>query len=151
MSSSKQKAQETTPDTPTTAPVNSSFSASEAGEGANAPEPVNAAKSVTATKVYCKLPHGIVFSIGAVKVELKGGLDKNAVAGFGVTDIDSDLWEAIAKTYAKHPSIVKQLIFARKSDGESQAKELKAEKTGFEGLDPDKPSDGIIPDKEATR
>lgn len=101
----------------------------------------------TKTKVYCKLPHGIAFTIDDIGLSLKGGLDKNAVAGFGITEVDAELWEVIAKRYAKHPSIVNQLIFARAVDGESQAEELKGEKTGLEGLDPNKPVSGVEPFK----
>jgi hypothetical protein len=118
-------------------------SPNEAGTGDNTPAPTLTAT----TKVYCKLPHGIEFTAGGVKVTLKGAYDKNAVAGFGITVVDAETWEAIAKAHAKHPAIAKNLIFAREKDGESKAKELAGEKTGFEKLNAAAPSAGVKPEK----
>lgn len=115
-------------------------SPNEAGTGDNTPAP-------SLTKVYCKLPHGIEFSAGKAKVALKGAYDKAAVAGFGITEVDAETWDIIAKAHAKHPAIVKNLIFAREKDGESKAKELSGEKTGFEKLNATAPSTGVKPEK----
>jgi hypothetical protein len=105
------------------------------------------APSASLIKVYCKLPHGIEFSAGKVKVALNGAYHKNAVAGFGITEVDAETWGVIEKTYAKHPAITRQLIFAQERDGEAKAKELEKEKTGFERLNPNAPSTGVVPEK----
>jgi hypothetical protein len=127
-----------------------SVPSSEAGAGVNPPvpaAPVSTGAGANKTTVYCKLPHGIIFRVEKTSVSLTGGLDRNAVAGFGVTEVDAEAWEVIAKKYAKHPAIVNKLIFARTIDGESQAAELKDEKSGFEGINPNKPPAGVEPAK----
>jgi hypothetical protein len=119
-------------------------STNETGAGAEA-EP---SKPASFLKVYCKLPNGIILSKGKLSIALKGSYDKAAVAGFGVTEVDPEIWKVVSEAHAKHPAIERSLIFARAVDGESQAKELSEEKTGFEQLSPEKVASGVSPDKE---
>lgn len=120
-------------------------------------------KAAKPVKVYCKLPHGIRYTMpDGREVRLIGmyGDERSelqvtdmpgryAVMGFGVTTVDADDWEQIVKDHGKSAAHVNGFIFAAKDDksGESQAREAEGEKTGFEGYNPnahpeDKSADG---------
>lgn len=122
-------------------------------------------KTAKPVKVYCKLPHGIRYTLpdgrevrlvglyGDERSELQvaGMPGRDSVAGFGVTTVDADDWAQIAKVHGDSAAHANGFIFAAKDDksGESQAKEQSAEKTGFEPYDPtahpeDKSPDGTL-------
>lgn len=109
-------------------------------------------KTAKPVKVYCKLPHGIRYTMpDGREVRLIGMYGdersdlqvtdmpgRNSVMGFGVTTVDADDWEQIVKDHGKSAAHVNGFIFAAKDDksGEAQAREGEDEKTGFEGYDP---------------
>ena len=109
-------------------------------------------KAAKPVKVYCKLPHGIRYTMpDGREVRLVGMYGdersdlqvtdmpgRNSVMGFGVTTVDADDWEQIVKDHGKSAAHVNGFIFAAKDDksGEAQAREGEDEKTGFEGYDP---------------
>ncbi|MFP3186922.1 MAG: hypothetical protein RXR52_43645 [Paraburkholderia sp.] len=113
---------------------------------------VQEAKPAKPVKVYCKLPHGIVYNLpgdrsvrlvgmyGDERSELQvaGMPGRDSVAGHGVTLVDADDWEQIVKDHGKSAAHVNKFIFAAKDDksGEAQANELSGNKTGFEPYDP---------------
>lgn len=113
------------------------------------PEETKVAKPV---KVFCKLPHGIRYTMpdgrevrlvgmyGDVRspLQVAGMPGRDAIAGHGVTLVDADDWEHVVKTHGKSAAHVNEFIFAAKDDksGEAQAKEGADEKTGFEPYDP---------------
>jgi hypothetical protein len=105
--------------------------------------------------VYCKLPHGIRYTlsngdelrlVGALgdersPLQTAGMPGRDSIAGFGVTrNVDPSAWEEVVKSHGKSLAHVNGLIFAHESDksGVSEAKEKKAEPTGFEPMDPSK-------------
>ena len=114
-------------------------------------------------KVYCKLPHGIRYTMPDGRevrlvgmygderssLQVAGMPGHDAVAGFGVTPVDAEDWAQIVKDHGKSAAHVNEFIFAAKDDksGEAQATDLESAKTGFEPYDPtahpeDKSADG---------
>ena len=103
--------------------------------------------------VACKLPNGLILDIpGAPSVTLKGANHPEAIAGHGLTEVAADFWEAWTKLYPDFQPLKKELIFAQGGERSaiSKAKERKGEKSGLEGLDPDKPGKGLerVPDQK---
>lgn len=100
--------------------------------------------------VACKLPNGVIMDIPGAKepVVLNGANHPDAIAGHGLTEVDADFWEAWSKLYADFQPLKKEMIFAQGSErsATSKAKERKDEKSGLEGLDPDKPAPGVEPE-----
>jgi len=98
--------------------------------------------------VACKLPHGLVLSIeGKPSVTLAGANHPDAVAGFGITRVDKDFFEAWSGIHKDFIPLTKGLIFAQeRSDSlRAEANEKTSEKTGFEGLNPQNPGPGLVP------
>lgn len=116
------------------------------------PETKKTEKAAGTLNVYCKLPHGITYILrNGKKLTLNGYLDKpypgqlagvasrDAVGGFGVTrNVDAAAWEEIVDDHGDSLSHVNGLIFAHKSerDGTAEAREKKAERNGFEPINP---------------
>ncbi|MGZ9981548.1 hypothetical protein ACXXCT_08770 [Bordetella bronchiseptica] len=103
--------------------------------------------------VACKLPNGMILDIpGAKSVTLNGANHPEAIAGHGFTEVDAAFWDAWTKLYPDFQPLKKELIFAQGGErsATSKAKERKGEKTGLEGLDPDKPGKGLerVPDQK---
>lgn len=126
---------------------------------------VKESKVAKTVKVFCKLPHGIRYTLpdgreirlvgmyGDERSELQvaGMPGRDAVAGFGVTTVDSEDWAQIVKDHGKSAAHLNGFIFAAKDDesGEAQANDLESGKTGFEPYDPtahpeDKSPDGTL-------
>jgi len=113
--------------------------------------------------VACKLPHGlhiqlrktektrdgeISTGVGEV-VTLKGANARDAVAGHGITHgVDKDFFEAWLKQEAAQPFVKNKLVFAQERENSviAQAKEQANNVTGFEGIDPKKPGEGLKPE-----
>lgn len=71
------------------------------------------------------------------------------VGGFALTPgVPADLWDAWMAQNKAAPFVKQGLIFAHTKAGDAvaQSKDGKALRTGFEGLDPDKPAPGIARD-----
>lgn len=100
--------------------------------------------------VACKLPNGLMLDIPGAKapVVLNGAIHPDAIAGHGLTEVDADFWAAWTKLYADFQPLKKEMIFAQGSERSAvaKAKERKEEKSGLEGLDPEKPAPGIKPE-----
>lgn len=112
--------------------------------------------------VACKLPHGLhiqlrknektkdgEISIGVGEVvTLKGANAKDAVAGHGITHgVDKEMFDAWLKQEAHQPFVKNKLVFAQERENSvvAQAKEQAKNVSGFEGIDPKKPGDGLKP------
>ncbi|MVW80182.1 hypothetical protein [Bordetella sp. 02P26C-1] len=96
--------------------------------------------------VACKLPHGLIIELpGHPAVELAGANSRSAVAGFGMTKVDKEFFDRWAKAYADFPPVKRGLIFAqeREESARKEAAEKEKEKSGFEGIDPERPAPGI--------
>lgn len=124
---------------------------------------IQEAKASKPVKVYCKLPHGIVYTLpdgrgvrlvgmyGDERSDLQvaGMPGRDSVAGHGVTLIDADDWEQIVKDHGKSAAHKNGFVFAAKDEksGEAQARDKEGTRTGFEPYDPsanreDKTADG---------
>jgi hypothetical protein len=120
-------------------------------------------KPTKPVKVFCKLPHGIVYTLpGGRSVRLVGmygdersdlqvaGMPgRDSIAGHGVTVVDADDWDQIVKDHGKSAAHVNGFVFAATDDksGEAQARDQEGARTGFEPYDPnanreDKTADG---------
>jgi hypothetical protein len=74
-----------------------------------------------------------------------GHIGKRGVAGFGITEVDAEIWEQWKTQKAGWAPLEQKFVFASQSSdkAEGQAKEQRSMKTGLEPLDPDKPAPGI--------
>ncbi len=128
------------------------------------PEPTSAEKVV----IGCKLPHGLQVNAraavdpgpgksatpahAAIKetLFLNGGNDESAkqAGGFGLTMVDKAAAEAFMSTHADAEYVINDLVFMEKNLASATAlgRELAGEKTGFEGLNPEKPDPKLTPD-----
>lgn len=113
---------------------------------------VQETKASKPVKVYCKLPHGIVYNLpdgrsvrligmyGDERSDLQvaGMPGRDSIAGHGVTQVDADDWEQIVKDHGASAAHKNGFVFAAKDDksGEAQAREQESERTGFEPYDP---------------
>lgn len=99
--------------------------------------------------VACKLPNGLVLDLPGVeqRVRLNGSHHRELVAGHGLTEVDEEFWNAWVELHKDFEPLKKELIFAQKreSSAAAKAKEMKGNKSGLEGLDPEKPAPGIEP------
>jgi len=109
-------------------------------------------KTAKPVKVYCKLPHGIVYNLPgdrAVRLvgmygdersdlQVAGMPGRDSVAGHGVTLVDADDWDQIVKDHGKSAAHKNGFVFAAKDDksGEAQAREQEKALTGFEPYNP---------------
>lgn len=103
--------------------------------------------------VGCKLPCGLVISHGGKSVELKGSRESKILNGFGMTPgVDAEFFEAWKKVHKNMPYVKNELIFAYADERSAadMADERIKEKTGMEGLNPDKPGKDLerVPEEE---
>jgi hypothetical protein len=101
--------------------------------------------------VGCKLPHGLHLDIGDTRVTLKGANDAEIIGGHGITEnVDAAFFAKWCELNHQHPALENNLIFAqaKTADVKAQAKEQKNVKTGFEGINPAAPGDGVKPDEK---
>jgi hypothetical protein len=98
--------------------------------------------------VACKLPNGLILDQDGKKVVLKGSRDRDAVAGFGLTQVDEGFWSTWTTAYKDFPPLKKGLVFAqaKEASAAAEAKEKKDVKTGLEGLDPQAPGAKLKPE-----
>lgn len=113
---------------------------------------VQETKTAKPVKVFCKLPHGIVYNLpdgrsvrlvgmyGDERSDLQvaGMPGRDSIGGHGVTLVDADDWEQIVKDHSSSAAHKNGFVFAAKDDksGEAQAREQEGERTGFEPYDP---------------
>lgn len=113
--------------------------------------------------VACKLPHGLHIQLRKTEktrdgeisqghgpvVTLKGANHHEAIAGHGITHgVDKEFFDAWLKQESGQPFVKNKLVFAqdREASAVAQAKEQAKNETGFEGIDPKKPGDGLKPE-----
>jgi hypothetical protein len=113
---------------------------------------VQETKTAKPVKVFCKLPHGIVYNLPGDRsvrlvgmygdersdLQVAGMPGRDSIAGHGVTLVDADDWEQIVKDHGKSAAHKNGFVFAAKDDksGEAQAREQEGARTGFEPYDP---------------
>lgn len=105
--------------------------------------------------VGCKLPNGIVLEVNNAEVMLCGwrGSESRIVGGYGLTQVDKELWDAWLKLHKNQPYVKKGLVFAQENgnSARAQAKEREKVKSGMEPLPQDKPAPGIEKDEDAMK
>lgn len=95
--------------------------------------------------VACKLPHGLVLTVGGKSVTLAGSNSSRIIGGYGLTSVDKDFFDAWSKEFASFVPLKNGLIFAQDSGAkaEGQAREQADLKSGLEPLDIEKPAKGV--------
>lgn len=104
--------------------------------------------------VVCKLPCGIVLdgTSGENSIELNGCNTALVPGAPGLTHVDETEWLYLKMRYADHAAFKNNSIFTSETDKVADAldmaDELKDEKTGLEGIDPNKPGKNLKPQDE---
>lgn len=103
--------------------------------------------------IGCKLPCGLVITLNGKSVELKGSRDTEILNGYGLTHgVSAEFWEAWKEAHATLPYVKNELVFAYadRRSAKDMAQERQNERTGLEGLDPDKPGKDLekVPEDE---
>lgn len=102
--------------------------------------------------IGCKLPNGLTIDHKDESVTLVGSNAPGSVAGYGLTHgVDIDWFSDWATGPGRDfPPVAKGFIFLAGSDrnAEAQAREQADERSGLEGLDPEKPAPGLEPTDE---
>jgi len=105
--------------------------------------------------VGCKLPHGIHLDLYEVigdqptvksRVTVKGQNAAEVIGGHGITmGVDKAHFDEWMRVNKNHPAVVNGLLFAHESAQKTvgEAQEKKDTKSGFEGIDPEKPGMGV--------
>jgi hypothetical protein len=103
---------------------------------------------MTKVTVGCKLPHGLHLDVAGQRITLLGTNASNVIGGHGITEnVDKELFEKWLSDNKDSAAVTGGFIFAhgKVENVKAEAKEKKANKNGFEGLDPAKPAPGIVP------
>ena len=100
------------------------------------------------TTVGCRLPHGLIITVGEVSVELKGTNSSLVIGGHGITEgVDKEFFDKWLSMNKDSAAVKAGLIFSHEKTNsvKAEAIEKKDNKNGFEGIDPAKPGPGIAP------
>ena len=97
--------------------------------------------------VGCKLPNGLVIELDEQRVVLNGANSSAIIGGFGMTEVNKALFDAWLEKHKDYEPVKQGLIFAQEkpANAQAEAKDKAKLKSGFEGLDPKKPAEGIEP------
>lgn len=95
--------------------------------------------------VGCKLPHGLIINQAGHKIVLAGENSSRVIGGYGMTSVDKDLMSAWMADHKGFTPVKQGLIFFQESKAKAkdEATEKAKVKSGFEGIDPEKPGPGI--------
>lgn len=99
--------------------------------------------------VGCKLPHGLHLEHKGTRVTLNGTHSSRVLNGHGITHVDAELFEKWLAEHNDYAPVKAGLIFAHEKEDNTraEAKEKKNNKSGLEPLDPEKPGEGLKPEK----
>jgi hypothetical protein len=100
--------------------------------------------------IGCKLPNGITLDGINGPVTLNGSNTSMVIGGdFGITTVDEEEAAYLFAMYELHSAFQSKSIFTHNTksvdDLADLADELKDEKTGLEGINPDAPAKGLAP------
>jgi hypothetical protein len=103
--------------------------------------------------VGCRLPSGLTLDgmFPGTRVLLNGTNTSMVQGAPGLTHVDETEWLFLKEQYASHSAFVSDAVFDFKSSDKvadvlAVADDLAGVKTGFEGLDPNKPAPGLEPE-----
>ena len=105
--------------------------------------------------IGCKLPNGIVLDGMSGPIALNGANTSRVIGGdLGLTYVDETEAAYLFATYESHSAFQSKSIFTQGGDSvadiTAQADDLKDQKTGLEGIDPNAPAANLAPD-DATK
>jgi len=89
--------------------------------------------------VGCKLPNGLIMSLGDKTVNLNGANSALVIGGHGITnDVDKSLFDAWLALHADKDFVKNDLVFAHEArkNAEAQAKDQATLESGLEPLLP---------------
>lgn len=103
--------------------------------------------------IGCKLPHGITLKGTNGQPIVLNGMNTSLVAGgFGLTHVDEDESAYLFAVYEDFGPFKSKAIFSNGTDKVADVRDIAIDladiKTGFEGMDPDKPAPGMKPEDE---
>ena len=97
-------------------------------------------ESSNTIKICSRLPYGLNLQVGSKTVEI-AGINSSQIIGavYGMTDVDTEFWNAWKSENSKFPALVNGVIFeaGTEKDAKSVYAEVEGEPTGFEPLKPD--------------
>jgi hypothetical protein len=101
--------------------------------------------------IGCKLPHGVVLKGSAGQdIKLNGVNTALVAGGFGITHVEENEAAYLFAVYEEFAPFKSNAVFtyntSKVSDLKSIAAELSDVPTGFEGVDPQNPAQGLKPD-----
>lgn len=105
--------------------------------------------------VGCNLPCGLevqVYENGRAKGDpfiLRGANDPDAVAGFGITqNVDAAAFGAWMSQHPDLPAVKRGMIFGEDNMAKARDHAIAFDglTSGFEGINPEKPASGVLPD-----
>lgn len=103
--------------------------------------------------IGCKLPHGIdLKGTAGQKITLNGMNTSLIEGGFGITHVDETEAAFLFAEYEDFGPFKSHAIFTNNTDKVADVRDIAIDlndiKTGFEGMDPDKPAPGMKPEDE---
>ncbi len=101
--------------------------------------------------IGCKLPHGVKFKGSDGEYIVINGMNTSLIADApGLTHIDESEWSRFVATHEDFQPLISQAIFTfgtnKVADIAAMTNELASERTGFEGLNPEKPAPNLVPE-----
>lgn len=69
--------------------------------------------------IGCKLPNGLVLSLGEARHELAGTRASAVIGGYGLTPVPAEFWAAWSRAYAEYPAAEKRPDLRADNAGES--------------------------------
>lgn len=110
-----------------------------------APAPAPAPRKSSTVFVGCKLPNGLVIDHEGASATLRGANHSELIGGFGITEVPADLWEVWSKKFRDNPLITTGIVFAQGTFARAKAAAKDAAElvSGFERLNPEKPTPGV--------
>lgn len=98
--------------------------------------------------IGCKLPHGLVVKgTGGQDIKLNGMNTSLVAGGFGLTHVEEGEAAFVFATYDEHAAFKSKSIFSAGTDTVADIRDMGIDlselKTGFEGMDPEKPAPGL--------
>jgi hypothetical protein len=105
--------------------------------------------------IGCRLPNGLILQHPKnrdIKVKLAGTYEAKSEEGlympprlYTTTPVDAEFWAEWKAAYVGFPPLKNRAVFEARSDDEAtqKAKDVKKEKTGFEGMDKNAVIDGV--------
>lgn len=105
----------------------------------------------------CKLPHGITLEGSQdQQITINGTNTARIAGGFGITHVDDAEWAFLQMKYSDFTPIITKAIFTLGDDDVNSlidfGTDLAGVKTGFEGMDAEKPAPGLkVAEEDAGR